>query len=348
MGQRKMIERLGGGVLHQVLALFLPLFLGACLTTKESISQHMGLGATSMNSLTADSAAVYVVNSNRHIIEKIVILDNSRSNLAGTVDQPGSVDGPVATALFKNPQSGVFVPGTGKGKLIIADTGNCAIREIDLDNLVVSSVAGTLGACGILRDGSGSAAQMFSPRSLAKIGSDIYFADASAIRKLSLVDMSVVTVAGVQASGNVDGPLVEARFTDIAGMAEFNKKLYVVERARSDIRLVDLSNSSVSTIVGHSGVAGAANGIGLAVYFNNPSHITSNGKDALYISDTLNNAIRRLDPNTLEVTTVLGGPQKEFDKNGPVKDGAIVGPVGIVYTSSGLFISNPYGVRNLR
>lgn len=63
---------------------------------------------------------------------------------------------------------------------------------------------------------------------------------------------------------------------------------------------------SVTTIAGQVGVAGAVDGVGTATTFDFTNGSTSDGT-AVYITDSGNNAIRRLEPATLQVTTVATG-----------------------------------------
>jgi sugar lactone lactonase YvrE len=82
----------------------------------------------------------------------------------------------------------------------------------------------------------------------------------------------------------------------------------------------------VKTIAGSPGVRGSADGLGPAASFSNPQGVIAVGA-TLYISDTDNNAIRRLDTGTNAVTTLAAG----FNS-----------PHGIASDGTNLYVANTY------
>jgi len=61
-------------------------------------------------------------------------------------------------------------------------------------------------------------------------------------------------------------------------------------------------------VAGQAGAVGHADGQGTAATFNNPTCLTLDGKGQLLVTDTNNATIRKVDPATGAVTTVLGVP----------------------------------------
>ena len=110
--------------------------------------------------------------------------------------------------------------------------------------------------------------------------------------------------------GYVDGTLSTAKFYGIVQMA-FDSRLnciYVLDFAgaapNAYVRKID-SVGNVTTIAG--GANGSlVNGIGTAVRFYNPYGITCDSKSNIYIGDTSNYVVRKIDPLG-NVTTYLGG-----------------------------------------
>src|SRR5207237_1018476 len=127
------------------------------------------------------SGNVYVADTDNSTIRKITSA-GVVSTLAGTAGSAGSADGTGSAARFNYPQ-GVAVDGSGN--VYVADTDNNTIRKITSAG-VVSTLAGTAGSTGGV-DGTGSAAQFYSPYGVAVDGSgNVYVADtySYAIRKI--------------------------------------------------------------------------------------------------------------------------------------------------------------------
>lgn len=107
-----------------------------------------------------------------------------------SADVVGSADGPSAQARFDGPE-GVAV-GNG-GRILVADSGNHAIRQIDVQG-VVSTLAGGAGFGRI--DGLGTAARFFYPAGIA----------AASNRSLYVVDSGNHLVRRVGPAGEVSTP----------------------------------------------------------------------------------------------------------------------------------------------
>jgi sugar lactone lactonase YvrE len=94
----------------------------------------------------------------------------------------------------------------------------------------------------------------------------------------------------------------------------------------------------VSTVAGQAGVAGYTNGLGVQAKFRLPNSLvvdTSSGSAIVYVADTGNQSIRRIDSNGL-VTTVAGMPHKHGSFDGAGTVARFYGPFGIaVDTSTG-------------
>jgi hypothetical protein len=104
----------------------------------------------------------------------------------------------------------------------------------------------------------------------------------------------VGTMVGGQTSGFSDGNGVAARFdgpNDIAVDSENN--IYIADTNNHAIRKVDIYGL-VTTLAG-TGLAGYRDGAALGAQFNSPSGIIIDDADNIYVSDTNNNVIRRID-----------------------------------------------------
>lgn len=132
-----------------------------------------------------------------------------------------------------------------------------------------------------------------------RIGDNIY---ASTV-PFKIRPCNVSTLAGGEA-GFADGQGTAAKFQWGEGMATIGTTLYVADANNNRIRKVDLTTGQVTTFAGSD--YGFADGVGTAAKFNRPTGITVGTDGQLYITDSNNNRIRKVDPQTAQVTTVAG------------------------------------------
>jgi hypothetical protein len=246
------------------------------------------------------SGNVYVADTHNQRIRKIDSL-GIVSTLAGT-GITGFADGPGATAQFKYPH-GVVVDGSGN--VFVADTINQRIRKIDSLG-VVSTLAGT-GIAGFA-EGPGATAQFDYPQGLAFDGSsNLYVADSynNRIRKIDSFGVAS-TLAGSGMMGFADGPSATAQFSNPYGVAmDGSGNIYAVDKNR--IRKID-SLGVVSTLAG-SDTSGTADGSGAAAQFYYPHGLAVNGSGFVYVADTNNFRIRKIDDTAvIPATTTTTAP----------------------------------------
>lgn len=255
----------------------------------------------------------------------------SVSTLAGS-GASGSLDGIGAEAEFFSPL-GISVDGAGT--LYVADSGNHKIRKIEAGG-AVSTVAGT-GLQGST-DGDNSIAKFKFPSDLAVSASGIiYVADSGnhKIRKIT-ADGMVSTLAGSGTAGDLDGTGTSARFNNPSGIAiDAGGNLYVADTGNHKIRKVT-PDGVVTTIAGSS--AGFADGNALSARFLQPSDIAISQSGALYVVDTGNHRIRRIESG--QVSTVAGSGEIGTT-DGPALQASFQYPAGIAIDSDGcLYISD--------
>jgi len=84
----------------------------------------------------------------------------------------------------------------------------------------------------------------------------------------------------------------------------------------------------VSTLAGN-GAYGYANGVGTAARFNYPCGVSLDGEGGLYVADTDNHVIRRVDIVTRNVITVAGTHESGNEVGATPLQSKFNGPVGI-------------------
>jgi hypothetical protein len=201
-------------------------------------------------------------------------------------------DGGAATAgNLYNPQA-VTVDGTGE--LYIADTGHHRIRRVS--GGLVSTAAGT-GSAGWV-DGPVATARFRSPHGIfAAANGDIYLADQGNHRIRRISGGTVTTIAGNGASGYTgDGGAATAATlrgpTDVR--MDVTGDIYIADTGNHVIRRI--RNGVITTVAG-TGVSGSAGDGGLAVAatLNGPAGIEVDRDGNVYIADTGNQTVRRID-----------------------------------------------------
>jgi len=235
------------------------------------------------------------------------------STFAGLAGSWGTVDATGTSARFDSP---AYITSDGTS-LYVTDAARNNIRKIVIATGVVTTFAGsTTGASGVL-DATGTSALFNKPQGIVTDGTNLYVADEynNSIRKIVIATRAVTTLAGstIAASGVADAPAGGATATSTArfwwpyGITKISSNLYVADYMNNTIRKIDLNNNAVTTIAGTPGVAGYSNNLaGSAVRFFGPTGITNDGV-SLYITDTLNHDVRKVEPTTGLTTLVAGG-----------------------------------------
>ena len=107
------------------------------------------------------------------------------------------------------------------------------------------------------------------------------------------------------------------------------------------IRRIVIATGKVITIAGSAGMPGTADGVGLAARFNEPSGISFDGTNTLWIVDTQTCLIRVLAIDTQTVTTVGGVANSCVDSDtAPV---TFVDPTAILFSNNVVYVGNDIG-----
>jgi hypothetical protein len=253
--------------------------------------------------IATDGTNLYVVDTYNDTIRKIVISTGVVTTIAGSVLLSGSADGTGSAARFNLPNT----IATDGANLYVTDAGNSTIRKIVISTGVVTTIAGSAGMSGST-DGTGSAARFYRPSGIATDNTNLFVADYgnNTIRKIVISTGVVTTIAGSPGvSGATDGIGTAAHLNGPTGITTDNTNLFVTENTNETIRKIVISTGAVTTIAGSPGLAGSTDGVGSAARFNDPAGITTDGTN-LYVCDTLNHTIRKVDICTGAVTTIAG------------------------------------------
>jgi trimeric autotransporter adhesin len=263
------------------------------------------------------------------------------STLAGTGRRGFSGDG--TAAAFADLAGPEALAVDLRGAVYVADAGNRRIRRVDSG--IITTVAGT-GAAGFGGDGGPAAgAQLSIPTGLAvDPAGDLYVADW-ANNRVRRVDRRgiITTVAGTgQATAIGDGgPATAAGLAGPVGVAAGDAAagdaggFFVGDWANSRVRFVD-GRGTITTVAGtgsagFSGDGGPATKARLA----DPEWIAVSKAGDLYIADSNNNRIRRVDRRGI-ITTVAGTGSAGFSGDGgPATKARLADPAGVAVDGAG-------------
>jgi len=261
----------------------------------------------------------------------------------------GNEDGRALDTQFALPSGLCF---DNDGYLIVFDTFNSGVKRIS--NLESQTILGL----NVVTDEFGFAAPAYldGPRLDALFGrpydgvysanGDLFIVDSvnHAIRLLR--DGHVYTfVGGTQ--GSTDGKYGSAKF-DFPSVIAIDKdgNLYVADTMNHTIRKVD-PDGNVTTIAGRPGTSGHTDGEGRSARFNEPSGIAVDDNGVIYVADTGNHLIRKIENG--RVTTIAGVFEPIPDdedyalggyEDGPAESAQFSFPQGLYFTNDVLFIAD--------
>lgn len=219
----------------------------------------------------------------------------------------GYQEGANTNSKFNNPR---YIVCDEYDNIYVSDCFNNRIRKITKSG-TVSTFAGS-GSVGKNDDVNPTVASFNNPKGIAinYPKHELYVADSNnnRIRKISLDSGNVTTIAGSK-PGNLSGVGTKAKFYNPTALAiDCNDVIYVTDTNNNMIKKIEPSGS-VTTIAGRI-FKGSADGNGTNATFNRPRGIVLDKFRNIYIADTDNHKIRKMD-NLGNVTTIL--PNETFN-----------------------------------
>jgi DNA-binding beta-propeller fold protein YncE len=273
------------------------------------------------------------------------------STLAGAAGSSGAADGTLAstiaasTARLAQP-AGVALYSVGN-VVYVADTGNSTIRKISISG--VSTLAGKAGTTGSA-DGTGTAALFNNPTGLAiDVSGNVYVADSgnNTIRKITGAGAVTIFAGTAGTSGSTDGTATAALFNNPTAIAiDGSGNLYVTDSGNNTIRKIT-SSGTVTTLAGKAGSAGSADGLSSTARFSQPSGVAVDSLQNVYVADTGNSTIRKVD-FAGNVTTLAGSAGLSGSANGAGTVARFNSPSGVTVDALGNIFVADTGNQTLR
>ena len=285
-----------------------------------------------------DAGNLYIGDYWNNRVRKVDAATGTISTIAGTGERGYSGDGGPATEAQLDEASGVAVDSYGN--VYIADTGNHRIRKVEAIAGTISTLAGT----GEVGDGGPAiSSQLVQSRSVAVDGTGhVYIADiwSHSIRRVDAFTGTISTIAGTGNRGysGDDGPANEAQLSEPEAVAvDGSGNLYIADSANQRIRRVDATTGTISTIAGtgewdYGGDGGPAT----EAHLRHPRGLAVDGDGNVYIADTDNNRIRRVDAATGTISTIAGtGDWGHSGDGGPATQAQLGQTVGVAVDGDG-------------
>lgn len=289
--------------------------------------------------VTADAQnnRLYISDSNNHRIV-VTDLDGYLIQTIGSGTK-GQLDGGFGEAQFNQPQGTAIF---GKS-LYIADTENHLIRRADLRTETVQTIAGVgKQVYNRMPDGQAVTTGLNSPWDVTVVDSILYIAMAGShqLWRVNLATGHITLHAGSSRENIVDADLREAQLAQPSGVTSDGENLYFADSEVSGIRSADIAtDGEVRTIIGHGLFEfGDRDGKYWRARLQHPLGIEY-VDGVLYIADTYNNKIKRIDPKERYAETIAGTGEPGMD-DGPAKSATFDEPGGVTYADGKLYIAD--------
>jgi uncharacterized protein (TIGR03437 family) len=231
--------------------------------------------------------------------------------------------------------------------------GRATVRVTSRPSLLVTTFAGigTLGSNG--DGGPASAAQLGSPTNIAfDAQGNLLVADTfnDRIRRIA-PDGRITTVAGGAGNGfsGDGGPATQARLNCPTGIAvDAQGNLYIADSENNRIRRVAAADGIITTIAGTGATGfGGDGGPAAQAQIDLPTQVALTGNNLLYVADTDNSRIRRINLADGMITTYAGNGTATFAGDGGAATAASLNrPKGLTFDAQGnLFIADTFNNR---
>jgi sugar lactone lactonase YvrE len=333
-----------------------------CSASPAASGSHAGSSAAGLTSVQGQQATA----RNDSIQAQHISLGSGTGPAAtgssgAATTSPALTAGSLSTVTYTSTgtDGGLYKPqgiSADNGTVYVSNTGANQVSKIASGT--TTPIAGALEYSGEKGDGGQASASYVShPTGTAEDSKgDIFIADTSddVIREIT-PDGVIRRFAGNGTEGSKLAP-------GNAAESELDQPQAVAVTSDGDVLIADTGNNRVLAVT-PSGKIGVVAGDGIAGYkgdggraavaeLNQPAGLAVDGQDNVYIADSSNNVIRRVDAKTGDITTVAGDYAADAAGNGLGGDTGDGGaatkaqlndPQGIAIDSSGnLFIADTF------
>jgi N-acetylneuraminic acid mutarotase len=270
--------------------------------------------------LAFDSAGnLYISDSDHDRIRK-VDSNGTISTFVGNGSYGFAGDGSLAVNASLEGPWGIAIDSSGN--LYVADLGNYRVRRVDASSGDINTVAGngTLTTNGVIATES----DLFDARSSVMDSSgNLFIADSQnrTIRRVDATSGLISDYAGTGSSGySADGTSATSANLNCPTSVALDsaQNVYFADACNEIVQKIDRSSGLISVIAGTPDYSGY-NGDGIAAtssFLQCPYGIAFDSSDNLYIADTCNQRIRKVDHASGLISTVAGSGSQGFSGDG--------------------------------
>ena len=262
--------------------------------------------------------------------------------------QPCGDGGPATQAMFSSAES---IAIDGAGNLFVSGNFERRVRRIDATTGIITTIAGNGNPCAVPTAGCGdggpaTSATLTGVRSLAFDPSgNLYIGDTNAgrIRRVDHTTQIITTYAGngVPCLNNPpcgdNGPATSGNVNPQDITFDGAGNLFTVQG--TTLREVDAATQTLTTLAGQGATAGFSGDGKPAVNatLNGAFAVRVDAAGNIYIADSGNSRIRKVDNTRLRIiTTIAGGGSGGSGGSGGAATSAILGtPIGITVDANG-------------
>jgi thiol-disulfide isomerase/thioredoxin len=253
--------------------------------------------------------------------------------------EAGLRDGPFDAARFFRPQGVCLDPGASV--IYVADTENHSIRIADLKKKEVRTLAGT-GRQARQHNIEGIGVALNSPWDLLLRGNSLYVAMAGP-HQLWSVDIGnarAQVFAGTGRENITDGSLKECALAQPSGITTDGRRLYFADSEVSAVRSAGLdADGSVETLIGEGLFQfGDVDGKYPKARLQHPLGVAWHD-DAIYVADTYNHKIKRLNPATKELESFAGTGRRGM-ADGTLATAQFNEPSGLCFAGGKMYLAD--------
>jgi sugar lactone lactonase YvrE len=328
----------------------------ACLpvAAQQYTISTIAAGLNNPTSVAADGAGNVYFSDWSGLIRKIWARDRAVSVVAGTGIIGYSGDGGQATSAKIG--KGISLAADDAGDIYIADGDNNRIRRVEAATGIITTVAGNGASTDSGDGGLAINAGVSRPTGIAfDAAGDLYFSSNwSRVRKLKASTGTIETIAGRFATSFAgdNGPAVDALFWDpVPGAVDAMGNVYIADFENSRVRMITAATKIVATIAGAGacstsppplsvlvcqGGFGGDGGPASEAVLNHAQSVGMDAEGNLYIADTINHRVRKIDARTGVIYTIAGNGASGFAGDGGTATAAeITTPTGIAVDGTG-------------
>lgn len=292
---------------------------------------------------------LYIADTNNNVVRTVSAANGTIATAAGN-GQAGYA-GDTGAAVSAELSAPFAVSIDAGGNLYIVDTDNFALRFVAASTQVITTAAGGPHPPGFSDNGgaaTGAELRVATGVAIDPSGNLFVAEDGEfVIRRVDALTGIITTVAGTGSSGygGDNGPALSASLGFSSGLAaDGGGNLYVTDLTNNVVRRIDAVDQTITTVAGNSspGYSGDG-GPATQAQLTYPFSVALDAAGDLYIADSGNSIIRRVDAASQTITTVAGTPQVlgYMGDGGPATSAQLNSPAAAAFDAAGnLYIAD--------